>query len=178
MAWLLPLLFIVVPVLELSLLAWSRDACGFPHTFGLIVVSGVLGASLARHQGLATWKRFQEATARGEMPHKEMVDGLLILVAGAVLLTPGFITDSVGFLLLVPPLRALLRRSVAGFLAKRVRVQVSGSMSGAGTPHPSPPASGVIDAEFTVQRSQPEHGTGNDGGDGTGKALDEGTSGS
>ena len=162
MAFLLPLVFIVVPILELSLLVWSWNTFGFLETLALIVITGVLGASLARYQGLVTWQRFQAAMARGEMPHKELVDGLLILVAGAVLLTPGFITDTVGFLLLVPPVRALLRRAVAGYLAKRVRVvDVGGGASGSaagGRARPAPSGEPVIDAEFTVQRSPPKVG--------------------
>lgn len=112
----LALLFVTVPLLELALLIQVGRWMGLLATVSLVIVTGILGAALARHQGLATWERFQKALGEGRILHLELVEGLLILVSGAVLLTPGLLTDLAGFLLLVAP----LRRRVAGRVVERV----------------------------------------------------------
>ena len=122
MAGRLLLLFIIVPLLEIMLLATLGARIGFPATLGIIVVTAILGASLARAQGLRTLQRLREALARGRLPHAEVMDGLMILIAGAVLLTPGFLTDAAGFLLLVPPVRARVRQSLEKALKGRIHV--------------------------------------------------------
>lgn len=140
------LLFTTVPLVELALLLWIGARIGVLPTVVLILVTGVAGAALARHQGLAAWRRFQRALAEGRLPGREVVEGLLILVAGAVLLTPGVLTDAAGFLLLVPPARRwIVRRAEA-------RLRTRGVVAG-----PGPEAHGprtdraeVIDAEFEV----------------------------
>lgn len=114
------LLFTTVPLLELALLLWIGSRVGVWPTIALILLTGVLGASLARYQGLATWSRFQRALEAGRFPGRELVEGLLILVAGAVLLTPGVLTDAAGFLVLTPP----VRRWLAGRLGRRLRSRV------------------------------------------------------
>lgn len=103
------LLFIAVPIAELYLLIEIGKQVGTAATIGLIVFTGVLGAWLARRQGLGVLKRMQEQTAAGALPASEIVDGALILMAGAVLMTPGVLTDAFGFLLLVPAFRTLLK---------------------------------------------------------------------
>jgi UPF0716 protein FxsA len=114
---LLLLLFIAVPAVELALLIEVGARLGTLPTLGLIVATGVLGAALARHQGLAVLAQVRAETAAGRMPAGPLVDGLLILIAGAVLMTPGLLTDLLGFALLVPPVRiavmAALRRRFA-----------------------------------------------------------------
>jgi UPF0716 protein FxsA len=116
------LLFTVVPVLELALLIRIGRAIDLGPTLALVVLTGVVGAALARHEGLRTLARIQEHLARGEMPARELLDGLMILIAGAFLITPGVITDCLGFLLLIPPARALLRRIVTNYVKDRVAV--------------------------------------------------------
>lgn len=123
------LLFIVVPILELALFLKLGSKIGLDWTILIIVVTAILGAWLTRTQGRNALMRFQQATAEGRLPHAEVLDGLMILLAGAVLLTPGFLTDTVGFLLLVPPFRAVVRTRLAQSL--KGRVQVMGSMPGA-----------------------------------------------
>lgn len=113
------MLFVVVPLLELGLLVAIGGRVGLVPTVALVVVTGILGATLARRQGLATLDRLRETIGEGRVPHQELVDGALILVAAAFLLTPGLITDSVGFALLVPPVRAALRRRVAAWVGRR-----------------------------------------------------------
>jgi UPF0716 protein FxsA len=120
-------LFVVVPLLELAILVWLGEHVGILPTVGLVIFTGVLGAWLARWQGVATWGRFREAVAAGRMPHRELVEGLLVLVAGAVLLTPGLITDVTGFTLLVPPVRRRVAGWIGSWLEDRVRlVDVAG----------------------------------------------------
>jgi UPF0716 protein FxsA len=146
------LLFTIVPLAELALLLWIGGRIGLLATVTLILVTGALGAALARRQGLATWRRFQEALAAGRLPGRELLEGLLILVAGALLLTPGVLTDAAGFLFLVPPARRWIVRRAE--LRLRGRLVVAGAPPGSGRARG--PAAGpgagpeVIDAEFEV----------------------------
>ncbi|MEZ4268265.1 MAG: FxsA family protein [Myxococcota bacterium] len=109
------LLFTVLPVLELFLLIRVGSALGAPTTIALCLLTGFVGAALARTQGARAVQRMQETVAQGKMPAREIFDGVMILVAGVVLLTPGFVTDTIGILLLLPPVRAVLR----GYLTQR-----------------------------------------------------------
>ncbi|MEM6782372.1 MAG: FxsA family protein [Bacteroidota bacterium] len=115
------LLFLIVPIVELFLLVWLGDRIGLGPTLLLIVATALLGSFLAQREGLAAWRRFQARVAEGGLPGKELSDGLIILMAGALLLTPGVLTDVVGFLGLLPPTRALIRRSVASRFAQSVK---------------------------------------------------------
>lgn len=143
------LLFTSVPLVELALLLWIGGRIGVLPTVALILATGVAGASLARLQGLATWRRFQRALAEGRLPGAELLEGLLILVAGALLLTPGVLTDAVGFLLLVPPARRRIVRLAQVRL--RGRVTVGAARRPGGAPPPRDAVEGdVIDAEFDV----------------------------
>ncbi len=106
----LVLLFIVLPLAELWLIIEIGGAIGIWPTLALLLFDSVLGAVLLRAQGRTAWRRFQEVLGTGKVPAKEVYDGAAIIFGGALLLTPGFITDIVGFLLLIPPTRAMLRR--------------------------------------------------------------------
>jgi len=106
------LLFTVVPLLELFLLVKLGTVVGVGPTIALVIFTGVLGAWLARQQGLGVLRRLRAELEAGRLPAGALIDGLLILVAGAVLLTPGLLTDALGFVLLVPPSRAVVRRIV------------------------------------------------------------------
>ncbi len=106
------LLFVVVPTVELALLIEVGGRMGLVPTMALIFVTGVIGASLARHQGLGVLRSIQDASAEGRVPASEMADGVIILIAAAVLLTPGILTDLFGFMCLVPQCRAVLKRLV------------------------------------------------------------------
>ena len=114
------LLFTLVPLGELALLFWIAQHTGWLFTLGLVIVTGVVGASLARHEGLRCWLEVQRQLAEGKLPAEPLLDGLMILVAGALLITPGVLTDLVGFALLVPPIRRLVRR----YLAARFQAQI------------------------------------------------------
>ncbi len=103
-------LFIAMPMLELALLVKVGTLIGFWPTMGIVICTAILGASLARYQGFVTYVRIQQSLQQGAMPAEEMIDGVLILVGGIVLLTPGFITDIFGFILLIPFTRYWLKR--------------------------------------------------------------------
>jgi UPF0716 protein FxsA len=127
--WLL-LLFTALPVAELALLIKIGQAIEVGPTIGLVIVTGVVGAALARHQGLRTLGRIRDSTARGQMPTTELLNGLMILLAGALLITPGVITDAFGFALLIPPIRALIGKALTRYLKKRVSVTTEVNIGG------------------------------------------------
>ncbi len=106
---LLVVIFILVPIAELYVIIKIGGAIGILPTLALLVADALLGSFLLRHQGRAAWVRFNRALAENRLPHKEVVDGVLIVFGGALLLTPGFITDIFGLVLLIPPTRALVR---------------------------------------------------------------------
>jgi len=117
LARMLLLAFLLVPLAEIYVLIQVGGVIGALSTVALVVLTAVLGAALIRTQGLATIERMRAALDRGEVPAVEILEGVCLLLAGALLLTPGFVTDSVGFVLLVPRLRrsailALLERGV------------------------------------------------------------------
>jgi len=107
------LLLTVVPLVELALLLWLADATDLWFTFALVIATGALGAALARHEGLRCWRRVHDEMAAGRLPGDPLLDGLMILLAGALLVTPGVLTDLVGFGLLLPPFRRVVKRSAA-----------------------------------------------------------------
>ncbi len=114
------LLFTLIPLGELALLFWISQHTGWLFTLSLVVVTGVVGAWLARQQGVRCWLEVHRQLAAGRLPTESLLDGLMILVAGAVLITPGVLTDLAGFSLLVPP----IRRRVRGYLARRFKAHV------------------------------------------------------
>lgn len=103
------ILFILVPMLELMLLIEVGKVIGFWATMGIIVFTGIIGSALAKQEGLAVWTKFNSRLQQGQLPGTELVDGLIILVSGALLLTPGILTDVVGFLGLIPVTRKFIR---------------------------------------------------------------------
>jgi UPF0716 protein FxsA len=115
------LLFTIVPLVELYLLVKLGTVVGVGPTVALVLLTGILGAWLARVQGLSVVHRLGADLAEGRLPTDALIDGLLILVAGAVLLTPGLLTDAMGFALLVPRGRAVVRKVVAARFARRFK---------------------------------------------------------
>jgi UPF0716 protein FxsA len=112
MTQLLFIVFLVVPLVEIWLLIEVGSVIGAIWTVILVVLTAMIGAALVRAQGLATLSRAQAQLRAGELPAVEMFEGVALIVAGALLLTPGFFTDTVGFTVLVPPLRRWLIRTV------------------------------------------------------------------
>ena len=119
-------LFIIVPLAELYVILKVGDAIGAVWTILLLAADSVLGSLLLRAQGRSVWRRFNMALGDGKMPHREVIDGVLVIFGGAFLVTPGFITDVVGLLLLLPPTRAVIRRMLVSRLGRRVVVRTTG----------------------------------------------------
>ena len=116
----LVLIFIVVPIAEIFVIIKVGEAIGIVPTIILLLADAVLGSMLLRHQGRAAWVRFNRALAEGRLPHKEVFDGVLVVMGGALLLTPGFLTDILGLILLIPPTRALVRAASSRFFRRRI----------------------------------------------------------
>lgn len=114
-------LFIAIPVIELVLLIQIGGRIGLWPTVGIIFATAIIGASLTRMQGAMTMARAQKAISEGRTPAAEVLDGLMIVIAGVVLLTPGFLTDAIGFALLIPSVRAACRKRLAESLKSRVQ---------------------------------------------------------
>jgi UPF0716 protein FxsA len=110
--FLLILLFIVVPIAEIYVIIQVGQAIGALWTIALLIADSILGSMLMRSQGRQAWRRFNAAIAAGRPPAREAFDGALIIFGGAFLLAPGFLTDILGVVLLLPPTRALVRRFV------------------------------------------------------------------
>lgn len=120
---LLLILLLIVPIAELWVIVQVADQIGVLYTLLLLLLVSVAGARLLKQQGLATWDRMQASLRRSEMPTKEVTDGALILLGGALLLTPGFLTDVVGLLLLIPLTRGAVKSVFRSMLARRVKVR-------------------------------------------------------
>jgi UPF0716 protein FxsA len=137
-------LFIVLPLAELYLIYTVGDAIGVIPTLLLLAADSVIGSLLLRSQGRVAWRRLNEALAEGRMPHREVQDGVLVVFGGAFLITPGFITDVIGLLMLLPPTRPLVRRLVMRALTRRVERRMTRprgdfDVEGTATEHEPPP---------------------------------------
>src|SRR3954470_12981352 len=134
----LVLLFIVVPILELWLIIEIGGLIGVWPTVALLIADAVLGSLLLRHQGRGAWRRFNAALAERRFPGREVADGLLIAIGGTLLLTPGFVTDIFGAILLIPPTRAIIRRLMRGYVGRRFLIMgVPGSAGPTGPTRPT-----------------------------------------
>ena len=122
----LALLFLVVPIIELYVIIQVAHAFGVLTTLGLLILDSIVGGWLMRHEGLGVLRRLQAKLQGGELPSTELVDGFLILFGGALMLAPGFLTDLLGMALLLPPVRAVVRR----VLARRFKTVVIGRTGG------------------------------------------------
>lgn len=146
------LLFTVLPLTEFWLLWQLAGGLGLPQTIVLVLATGFLGAALARQQGVATLWRIRQQLASNQMPTDALFDGALILVAGAVLITPGVLTDAAGFCLLVPPIRAVVKRGLRAWAAKNVRIETTGYGQPASRPASRASSDSVIDVEAVKTR--------------------------
>lgn len=118
MAGIILVLLLLVPLAELWVIVQVAQGVGVLNTIGLLLLVSIAGAWLLKQQGMATWRRLQATVQRGEMPTNEVTDGAMILFGGALLLTPGFITDVVGLVLLVPVTRVSLKGAMRKLLAR------------------------------------------------------------
>ncbi len=119
----IPFLLLFIPILEIAVFIMIGGQIGVPYTLGMILLTAIVGSILLRVQGFATLARIQEQSKNGTIPGKELVSGVMIMIAGVLLLTPGFVTDSIGFLLFFPPFRHFLWSA----LASKVVVQTKGA---------------------------------------------------
>lgn len=137
-----------VPILEIAVFIEAGNYLGLWPTIGAVILTAIIGSALLRHQGLSTLARAQENLAAGRLPMTEVFDGLCILVGGALLLTPGFVTDTVGFLLLVPPVREILRRLAGRYFVNKAEMH-AWTDAPSSDEGPGPAADGpVIDGHF------------------------------
>ncbi len=157
------ILFIAVPIIEIGLFVQVGGAIGLWPTLAIVILTAVLGTALLRHQGLDTLRRVQDSLAQDRLPVAEMFDGLCLLMAGALLLTPGFMTDLFGFLLFVPPFRAAAAQAIGRYVLSHGRVHVQtmsmgpGAAPGPGPGHGRGPGGGpVIDGDFEEVPPNPE----------------------
>jgi UPF0716 protein FxsA len=114
-------LFIGLPIVELALLFELHGVVGFFPTVMLVLLTGIAGATLVRRQGIATLLKIQQEMSVGNVPAPQMMDGVMILVAGALLVTPGLLTDISGFLLLVPFVRGKIRLWLKNKIEQKIR---------------------------------------------------------
>jgi UPF0716 protein FxsA len=103
------------------------EAIGYPLTILILAADSIIGSLLLKSQGRAVWRRFSETMAAGRVPHREVLDGVMVIFGGAFLITPGFLTDVLGLLLLLPPTRALARRLLIRALGGRVAIGMAGA---------------------------------------------------
>lgn len=129
------LIFILVPLAELYVIIQVGNAIGLIPTLVLLLLDALLGSMLLRHQGRAAWMQFNRALAENRLPHKEVFDGILVILGGALLLTPGFITDIFGLVLLIPPTRAIVRGISSRIVRRRMAMGATiWTMGGASRP--------------------------------------------
>ena len=152
--------FIAVPVIEIALFIEVGGRIGLWSTVAIVIVTAFAGTTLLRIQGLSVLQRAQESATRNELPVQEVFDGLCLLVAGVLLLTPGFFTDALGFTLFVPLFRELAGRGIWRWLKRHGHVHVGGFGGGfgGGPGGPSPGSRGagpVIDGDFEEVNTPP-----------------------
>ena len=149
MPLLLLLLFVVVPIVEIYVIVQVGEAIGVLPTIGLLIADAFLGTWLFRREGRRAWEALRQAIGEHRVPTKEVADGALIVVGGALMLAPGFVTDGVGLLCVLPPTRAVLRRLLSVWVGHRLLgVAVPPGSSPTGRPRPSEVIDGVIDGEI------------------------------
>ncbi len=154
---LLVILFIVVPIAELYVIIQVGQLIGLWPTLALLLADAILGSMLLKHQGRGAWRRFNEALAQRRFPGQEVADGVLIVIGGTLLLTPGFLTDIFGLLLLIPPTRAIARRVLRHFTIGRfVVVGMPGRGPGPRSESGSRTASQPYDYDVTAEEVPPE----------------------
>jgi UPF0716 protein FxsA len=164
---LLVVIFLLVPVVEIYVIIQVGQVIGPMPTVALLIVESLIGAWLLKREGRTAWVALQQAVASGRLPGRELADAGLVLVGGTLLLTPGFITDVVGFFFILPPTRPLARRLLAWLMARRAarvaaRVQWFGPTSaGPRQPGPTGPAGRpgrpiVVEGELVTDEDGPD----------------------
>ena len=132
--WLLGLAFVVVPLVEIWTIIQVGQVIGAWWTLGLLVLSGVVGSWLVKREGARTFRAFRDALSAGRLPHRELADGILILVGGTLMLTPGFFSDVVGIVMILPFTRPIGRSVLAGAISRRLLARTGPGGAGHGGP--------------------------------------------
>lgn len=143
-------IFVVVPIVEIGLFIQVGGAIGLWPTLAIVILTALAGTTLMRAQGIMTLKRLQSSLSDGTNPADPMAQGAMILVAGVLLLTPGFFTDAVGFALLLPPVRAVLIRWAAKRFGSNGIKFTTSTMQGKQSPRQPPRGSQTIDGEYSI----------------------------
>jgi UPF0716 protein FxsA len=138
-------LFIIVPIVEIYVIIQIGSLIGVLPTVALLLADALLGSLLLRHQGRGAWRRFNAALNERRFPGREVADGLLIAIGGTLLLTPGFVTDILGAIFLIPPTRAIVRRLMRGYFGRRFLIVGVPGMGGSG------PARRTYDYDATAE---------------------------
>ena len=150
-------LFIIVPIAELYVIIQVGREIGALPTVAILVADSLIGSLLLRAQGRLVWRRFNAALGEGRVPAREVIDGAMVIFGGAFLITPGFLTDVLGILLLLPPTRAIARRMLVGVFSRRfVVAAVGGAGAGAASRRP-PRRPDSHDVEGTAHEVDPPH---------------------
>lgn len=131
--WVLALLFVVLPMVEIYLLIQVGQVIGALWTVLLLVAAGFLGSFLVKQEGSRAWRALQQALGEHRMPARELADGALILVGGTLLLTPGFLSDAVGLFCVLPVTRPLARRVLTRFVSRKLLAGASTSFGNSGS---------------------------------------------
>jgi UPF0716 protein FxsA len=131
--------FVVVPILEIVVLIQVGQVIGPWWTIALLVLDSIVGAWLIKREGRRAWQALRERIETGRMPHRELADGALVVLGGAFMLSPGFVTDALGILLILPVTRPLFRRVLMSYAVSRVT-----RSTGPRTTRPGPPAGGTV----------------------------------
>jgi UPF0716 protein FxsA len=145
-------LFLLVPIVELYVLIKVGRSVGVGNTIAIVLFVSVVGAWLVKREGLKTLRRIQEQLGSGKLPTDEVIDGGLIMLSGALMLTPGFVTDLFAIAPLIPPVRKIVRRQVKARYGKRISVASSMPFGFPDAPAPDDPRpDSVIDVDSNVQ---------------------------
>ena len=126
------LLFTIVPLIELAILMKLGAIFGVLHTIGLVIITGIIGAFLARDQGLKVIRELQESLSRGHAPTDPIIEGILVLISAALLVTPGVLTDIIGFILVIPYTRKIIRDFLKGYFKEKISQGVYSGMKSGG----------------------------------------------
>lgn len=155
------LLFIVMPILEIALLIQVGQSIGAGLTILIVILTALLGTAMLKRQGMATLAKAQSRMQSGEMPAQQLLEGLLLVIGGVLLLTPGFVTDAFGFLCLIPSTREYLARQLARRSVGNIGVFMGGGPS-ASRPSYGPPGTNSS-SENAGNRSRPPNSASQDG---------------
>ncbi len=145
-------LFLIIPIIEIFFLIKVGEVIGALPTIVLVVLTAVIGAGLLRQQGLSTLARLQQSLGQGKLPAQEMIEGVLLAVGGALLMTPGFVTDTMGFLCLLPVTRQFLAKAIIKRSALQMKIKMGGFTQGSTWGQDGD----IVEGDYTVVNDDPK----------------------